>query len=37
VLLSWDPASPRLIELPAGGQNAAGPAAIISEDELQPA
>jgi putative spermidine/putrescine transport system ATP-binding protein len=37
VRLSWDPASPRLIELPAGGQNAAGPAAIISEDELQPA
>jgi putative spermidine/putrescine transport system ATP-binding protein len=37
VFLSWDPASPRLIELADGGQNAAGPAAIISEDELQPA
>jgi putative spermidine/putrescine transport system ATP-binding protein len=38
VFLSWDPASPRLIELPAdGGPNVAGPAAIISEDELQPA
>lgn len=36
VSLSWDPASPRLLELPAGGQNAAGPAAVISEDELQP-
>jgi hypothetical protein len=37
VFLSWDPASPRLIELSDGGQSAAGPAAIISEDELQPA
>jgi putative spermidine/putrescine transport system ATP-binding protein len=37
VRLNWDPASPRLLELPAGGQNAAGPAAIISEDQLQPA
>jgi putative spermidine/putrescine transport system ATP-binding protein len=37
VFLSWDPASPRLLELPDGGQNVAGPAAIISEDELQPA
>lgn len=37
VVLTWDPASPRLLELPAGGQNASGPAAIISEDELQPA
>ncbi len=37
VSLTWDPASPRLIELPAGAENVVGPAAIIAEDELQPA
>lgn len=37
VALTWDPASPRLIELPAGAENVVGPAAIITEDELQPA
>jgi putative spermidine/putrescine transport system ATP-binding protein len=37
VSLAWDPASPRLIELPPGTENAAGSAAIIAEDELQPA
>ncbi len=37
VSLTWDPASPRLIELPPGSENVAGSATIITEDELQPA
>ncbi|GAC1628393.1 MAG: ABC transporter ATP-binding protein [Chloroflexota bacterium] len=37
VFLRWDPASPRLIALPDGGQSAAGPATVVAEDELQPA
>lgn len=36
VLLTWDPASPRLLELPADSQNGAGPA-LVPEDERQPA
>jgi len=37
VFLRWDPASPRLIALPDGGQSAAGPATVMAEDELQTA
>jgi putative spermidine/putrescine transport system ATP-binding protein len=37
VSLTWDPASPRLIELPPGAENVAGSATLIAEDELQPA
>jgi ABC-type Fe3+/spermidine/putrescine transport system ATPase subunit len=37
VSLTWDPASPRLIELPPGAEDMVGPAAVTAEDELQPA